>query len=262
MIILRKPGKRITTVIIADDLAGAKNGSNQIYTTSYEYKTNRIGVMYNGQTLHAPDDFTEIGNNTIALTHVYPDDTDELRANYELEETVHPGSEHGDLFGLLDDDHPQYFNQARGDARYFTKPQVLTISGSLQDQIDEKADIVHYHTFTDSLTDTPTTYSGSGNKVVRVKNDETGLEFIDLGLGVQKKGIQAIGNGVSSVAVTFASAFSGSTYTVTLGLENTNDSSPSAYPMIISSKTAAGFTVLFSGDIDTANYKLNWIAKE
>lgn len=262
MIILRKPGKRITTVIIADDLGGLKNGSNQVYNTTYAYKTQRIGVMYNGQTLHGPDDFTETGTNTITLTHVFPDDTDELRANYELEETVHPGTDHCSLSNLLTDCHSQYLTQIRGDARYFTKPEVLTISGSLQDQIDGKADLVHYHTFTDSLTDTPATYSGAGTKVVRVKNDETGLEFIDLGLGAQKKGIQTISNGASSVSVNFASAFSSSTYTVTLGLENTVDSSPSAYPMIISSKTTGGFSVLFSGDIDTANYKLNWTAEE
>ena len=33
-------------------------------------------------------------------------------------------SDHGALTGLADDDHPQYHNDARGDARYYTKPQV------------------------------------------------------------------------------------------------------------------------------------------
>jgi len=33
-------------------------------------------------------------------------------------------SDHGALTGLDDDDHPQYHNDARGDARYYTKPQV------------------------------------------------------------------------------------------------------------------------------------------
>ena len=31
---------------------------------------------------------------------------------------------HGSLNGLENDDHPQYHNDARGDARYYTKPQV------------------------------------------------------------------------------------------------------------------------------------------
>lgn len=34
--------------------------------------------------------------------------------------------DHGDLTGLGDDDHPQYFNQTRGDARYYTKSQTDT----------------------------------------------------------------------------------------------------------------------------------------
>lgn len=32
--------------------------------------------------------------------------------------------DHGDVQGLLDDDHPQYHNDARGDIRYYTKAQV------------------------------------------------------------------------------------------------------------------------------------------
>ncbi len=33
-------------------------------------------------------------------------------------------SNHGGLTGLADDDHPQYHNDARGDARYYTKSQM------------------------------------------------------------------------------------------------------------------------------------------
>jgi hypothetical protein len=33
-------------------------------------------------------------------------------------------SDHGELDGLSDDDHTQYFNQARGDVRYYTKSQI------------------------------------------------------------------------------------------------------------------------------------------
>ncbi len=262
MIILRKPGKRLTSVVIADPLGGAKNDSNQVFTTTYTYKNDSISVLYNGQALHSPEDFLQTGDNVVTLTHVYPGDTDVLRANYELDDTVPIGHDHGTLSGLLDDDHTQYLTTVRADARYYTQGQVDTISGTLQAQIYTKADIIHYHRFTDSLTDTPATYSGASSKVVRVKSDETGLEFVDLGIGVQKNGIQAINNGASTVSVTFASAFSTSNYTLTLGLENTVDSSPSVYPMMITTTTASGFTVLFSGDIDTQNYKLNWFCKE
>lgn len=43
--------------------------------------------------------------------------------------------DHGELTGLSDDDHPQYHNDARGDARYYTQEQVDTISGSLSSLI-------------------------------------------------------------------------------------------------------------------------------
>lgn len=44
--------------------------------------------------------------------------------------------DHGTLIGLGDDDHPQYHNDARGDARYYTQSQVNTISGVLSAEID------------------------------------------------------------------------------------------------------------------------------
>jgi len=39
-------------------------------------------------------------------------------------------SDHGALTGLGDDDHPQYHNDARGDARYYTQTQIDTMFGS------------------------------------------------------------------------------------------------------------------------------------
>jgi len=57
--------------------------------------------------------------------------------------------DHGGLAGLSDDDHTQYFNQARGDARYFTQEAAAVISGTLQTQIDGKSDTGHTHTESD-----------------------------------------------------------------------------------------------------------------
>lgn len=42
-------------------------------------------------------------------------------------------TDHGALTGLSDDDHPQYLNNARGDARYFTQAQVTTSLAAKQD---------------------------------------------------------------------------------------------------------------------------------
>ena len=42
-------------------------------------------------------------------------------------------TDHGQLNGLPDDDHPQYLNQTRGDDRYYTKTAADTIHSNLQD---------------------------------------------------------------------------------------------------------------------------------
>ncbi len=85
-------------------------------------------------------------------------------------------ADHGDLTGLGDDDHPQYHNDARGDARYpllahthtfaslTSKP--TTISGYGITDLNSLGDarwavLAHTHTFA-SLTSKPTTISGYG----------------------------------------------------------------------------------------------------
>jgi len=219
MIILRKPGRRIITVIIADEIGGVRDGSNQVFTTTYDYEPHRINFFYNGQALHSPDDFDETGSNEITLKYIYPDDTDELRADYEmLGGTTTSGNDHGLLIGLLDDDHPQYHTNARGDARYYTQP-IVDAKLAAQDEFIE-------------LLDTPTTYSGSEGKYVTVKSDGTGLEFSSV--GVEQAGIEDIANGASSVNVTFGSSFANTNYIVTLGLQNTVAESKSVYAMLIS----------------------------
>jgi len=86
--------------------------------------------------------------------------------------TMSGASDHGQLMGLDDDDHIQYLNITRGDARYYTQTQldsgqldnryfteseITTISGNLQSQIDNKSDISHTHDsryYTESEIDT------------------------------------------------------------------------------------------------------------
>lgn len=48
--------------------------------------------------------------------------------------------DHGGLTGLSDDDHAQYHNDARGDARYYTQGQIdTTISGLEATAVDDAA---------------------------------------------------------------------------------------------------------------------------
>lgn len=111
-----------------------------------------------------------------------------------------------------------------------------------------------------ALTDTPTTYSGFGNYYVKVNEAGNGLDFVLPGDGEAQEGVLNIPDGVSSTAVTFSRTFSSADYVLTVGLENKLDSEPSVYPVLIKDKTTTGFTVDFSGEIDSSNYYLNWRA--
>jgi len=86
MIILRKLATQInsTTVVVAGVLSGNRDGSNTSYTTTYNYKPDRISVFINGQALHTPEDFYMTGANEISLKHIKPEDDDVLRATYEI----------------------------------------------------------------------------------------------------------------------------------------------------------------------------------
>jgi len=223
MIILRKPKTTAGVIILGETPSGLINGSNQTYTTAYNYRPGRIQVYYNGQALHSPDDFTETGYNEFTLTHMLPDNTDELRVTYEVDGCVGPAPSNC----LTEEDH---------DA------------------------LSHY--FLD-LEDTPPTYSGSENQVVTVNSTGTGLVFtVASGILNEQYGIEPIPNGADSVNVIFPRTFNDSDYTLTTDIENLVDSKPSAFASIISAKSNSGFTVIFSGDIDTSNYKLNWLAKK
>jgi len=258
MIVLRKlGGKQGTTSVIADPLIGVKDGVNQVFNTNYEYIKDRITIFYNGQALHSPDDFIQSGPTEIIFVHIFPIENSEIRGLYETvvdsSNTSKISIDHGQLTGLDDDDHPQYLTDERGDSRYYTQNQIDTISGSLYQSI-----LNHHDTFL-GLFDTPTTYSGYAGKYVRVKDDGQGLEFS----GVQDEfnGKKSIDLGATSVFVPFSTVVTHTDYTINVTLENTTDVEPSIFSTLVSRTTTSGFTVLFSGDIDSPNYKLNWMAK-
>lgn len=85
MIILRKiASTQSSSSIVADTLSGTTNGSNQVFSTTYDYQPDRITIYYNGQALHAGDDFLQTGDNQITLKYIAPFPGEPLRATYEL----------------------------------------------------------------------------------------------------------------------------------------------------------------------------------
>lgn len=130
--------------------------------------------------------------------------------------------DHGDLLGRDDDDHTQY----------------ILANGN--------------RAFTGEVVGIDPTVSGSLATKAYVDAQNTGQT------SVYEHGRQVIGDDASSVAVTFSSALVNTNYTVNCTLENTSDSPPSLYVLIVSAKQTTGFTVVFSGDMDSANYYLDW----
>lgn len=61
-------------------------------------------------------------------------------------------TDHGALTGLNDDDHTQYHNNARGDARYYTKAQIDASLGSMYDKGDDTLGLYGYHSCTSEIS--------------------------------------------------------------------------------------------------------------
>ena len=71
-------------------------------------------------------------------------------------------------------------------------------------------------------------------------------------------GEEIIEDDKDSVYVEFSSPLDNANYLVSADLENETDLSPSKYTVIIINKSKNGFSALFSGSTDSANYVLNW----
>jgi hypothetical protein len=84
-------------------------------------------------------------------------------------------------------------------------------------------------------------------------------EYKDCSL-IDAKGRQALTYGTYSQYVAFASPFLNTNYIITTSITNEIDAESSIYPLVVRSKTVNGFTVNFSGRIDSDNYVLEWFA--
>ncbi len=77
-----------------------------------------------------------------------------------------------------------------------------------------------------------------------------------------KRGFQVIPAGATSISIGFELPFSNMDYSILVTMENIVDLPASIYSYIITGRSSTGFTVSFSGEMESKNYKLNWIAQE
>ncbi len=71
-------------------------------------------------------------------------------------------------------------------------------------------------------------------------------------------GRESIPVNVTSMNINLPSVQSSVDYKIFTEIENTNEMNPSIYSTVISQKNISGFTVSFSGIIDSVHYRLNW----
>lgn len=140
------------------------------------------------------------------------------------------------------------------------------------------------------LLDTPVTYSGAAGQYLRVNQTETGIEFVTvsgsegdyyteseidtisgtlhaqiqgielIAVGIDKAGLTVVNSGSSSVSVVFDYPFSTADYILATALSNKVDEPIDIFSLITSDKSTDGFTVDLSGDVESGNYYLEWIA--
>jgi hypothetical protein len=90
------------------------------------------------------------------------------------------------------------------------------------------------------------------------------LEFIDLNVKEIEviSGIHTLPSGDSTSSITFETPMENSNYAISASISNEVDETPSIYSFIITNKTATGFNVLLSGNLDSGNYKLEYMVKK
>jgi len=200
---------------------------------------------------------------------------------------VNTYSDHGNLTGLGDDDHTQYtladgsraFTSAvsgvtpTADTHLVTKLYVDTISGTLQGAIDDVVSDLSglQHDALGGLGDDDHTqyirtdgFRGFTNTVSGISpvndSDLATKSYVDIG-NIDSHGRTSIANNASSVTINFAD-LGHTNYTVNAVMENIVDVMPSIYMFIVTAKTSSSFTLLFIGDMDSANYSVNWTVIE
>jgi len=167
------------------------------------------------------------------------------------------------------------------DDRYFTESEIITISGDIIAQ-----NHLRLHDMTSTLDhqagEWAVFYSNGSNNVAEIElaltasgtvlqsngpgaapsfeSDFYSQSEVNQLIGQNKSGREPIGSKDTGTSVSFAAAFPTDEYSVFVSLENTVDSPSSEYVITIDDKTASGFSVHYSGKIDSNNYYLNWHA--
>lgn len=134
----------------------------------------------------------------------------------------------------------------------------VMIAQQLQDQLNRCVKFRETSTTTNIEMPEP-----EASKVIAWNSDGDEMELISRGslaTATIQQGNAAINSGTSTVSVSFDQAFDDALYSLTHTLQNTTDGSPQFLSVLITAKSATGFTATLNAAVDSANYILSWTA--
>ena len=224
-----------------------------VIVNDYQVADNNI---YNAGTLYT--DIVVSGVESSLTSHT-------TNANIHFTEAA---IRHSVIDGLEGDDHTQYLTEARGDARYYTEGEVDSISGSIVGQIITSHGALSNKNVDDhtqyilvnggrAFTSTVAGITPSANEDLATKG------YVDAvwGVGISvSAGLKSITSGTVSTVVDFGLEFPNNAYGLSIELENLVDPNPSIYDLTVTEVTTSGFSIEYTGVIDSDNYSIRYLA--
>ena len=98
----------------------------------------------------------------------------------------------------------------------------------------------------------------AGNSDTALPTEKAVKTYVDTHVNKTQHGRASISSAATTKSVTFGTAYADTNYTLNVSLTNTTDATASQYAYTTTAKSTTGFTVKFSGEMDSANYVLEW----
>jgi len=272
-------------VVLSNDIVVFQFASSTEWYVNHTYNNKNLlaNIFDSGDIEIIPENIEATDDNTLLITFEEPESGYVVISGSEAV-ILDPGLfiiNHNHLRNLDHDDHLHYANL--NGVRGFTNTIAgitpllddhLTTKKYVDDEIDAALNIgiVLRHDellnldaddhLQYSLVDGTRDFTGPINGVTPTQTYHLATkQYVDSMVNstvVLQQGKASLINGADNITITLSNALS-TDYAVVVSLENTIDGSPSIYGYIIRAKSDNDFAVYFSGNIDSANYKLNWI---
>ena len=157
----------------------------------------------------------------------------------------------GDMFAVVDIDEPDPDDQTKR----ITWGELLGTPGPIGVTTPSTGEFTSL-TLVNTVNEISNDETLSGDSTSAICTEHVIKTYVDAAAVV---GNETLLNGDTTASIIFSVSQADADYGVAWSLVNTTDSFPSIYAGTVFEKTVDGFSVIFSGTIDTNNYVLSWI---